>query len=76
MAVTFRAFWQPAAHTLAFAAWIVIAPLASSNALDQDEAPASRRVEEVVVSAPEPRYVAPTTRDRICLLYTSDAADE
>ncbi len=27
--------------------------------------PAQSRVEELVVSAPEPRYVAPTTRDRI-----------
>jgi predicted aspartyl protease len=28
-------------------------------------APAPPRVEEVIVSSPEPRYVAPTTRDRI-----------
>ncbi len=65
MAVTFRAFWQCVAPTLFFAAWVVVTPLASSHAMAQSGIPEPQRVEEVVVSAPEPRYVAPTTRDRI-----------
>jgi len=37
----------------------------ASTAWAQAGAPEPQRIEEVVVSAPEPRYVAPTTRDRI-----------
>ena len=65
MTVPFSAFWQPAVPTLAIAVWVVVAPLPSSPALAQAKAPEPQRIEEVVVSAPEPRYVAPTTRDRI-----------
>ena len=65
MIVPFSAIRQPAVPTLAFAVWIAVAPLPSSPALAQAEAPEPQRIEEVVVSAPEPRYVAPTTRDRI-----------
>ena len=66
MIVPFSAFWRPAAPTLACAVWVVVALLLpSSHALAQAGAPESQRIEEVVVSAPEPRYVAPTTRDRI-----------
>jgi predicted aspartyl protease len=65
MTVPFSAIWRPAAPTLAFAVWVAAAALPSSHALAQAGAPDSQRIEEVVVSAPEPRYVAPTTRDRI-----------
>jgi predicted aspartyl protease len=41
---------------------VLLAPAAT---LAQTAAPSPQPVEEVVVSAPEPRYVAPTTRDRI-----------
>jgi predicted aspartyl protease len=41
---------------------VLMAPLPAHS--DADPA-AAQGVEEVVVSAPEPRYVAPTTRDRI-----------
>jgi len=40
---------------------VMAPPLAHSDA----DPTAAQAVEEVVVSAPEPRYVAPTTRDRI-----------
>ncbi len=65
MTVPFSAIWRPAAPTLAFAVWVAAAPLPSSHALALAGAPDSQRIEEIVVSAPEPRYVAPTTRDRI-----------
>jgi predicted aspartyl protease len=42
---------------------LALAPLHASS--DPASLPADAAVEEVVVSAPEPRYVAPTTRDRI-----------
>jgi predicted aspartyl protease len=59
-----RILRQPAALTLAVVAWtIVLAP--SFPARAQAGATEPGRIEEVVVSAPEPRYVAPTTRDRI-----------
>jgi predicted aspartyl protease len=41
---------------------LVLGPL---PARPQPITPSTPRLEEVVVSAPEPRYVAPTTRDRI-----------
>ena len=66
MAVTFRAYRQPAAPTLAVALWVVVARWPRLSALAQDAAPESpAAIEEVLVTAPEPRYVAPTTRDRI-----------
>jgi predicted aspartyl protease len=65
MAASFRTFGQPATPTLALTAWVLVAPLPWSHALAQSGTPEPQRVEEVVVSAPEPRYVAPTTRDRI-----------
>jgi Aspartyl protease len=65
MVDSFLAWRQPAAPALAFAVWVVVTPLTSSHALAQSVVPDPQRVEEVVVSAPEPRYVAPTTRDRI-----------
>ena len=44
----------------------VVAPLpALCEPVDTGSSPPESSVEEVVVSAPEPRYVAPTTRDRI-----------
>lgn len=66
MAVTFRGPWQPCRRAPSFVAWTAAALLPCTHALAQAEptAPAAT-VEEVVVSAPEPRYVAPTTRDRI-----------
>lgn len=42
---------------------LALAPM--HGVCDQASVPADAAVEEVVVSAPEPRYVAPTTRDRI-----------
>ena len=65
MADSFHACRQPAAPTPAFALWALVVPLLSSHALAQPSEPPPQRVEEVVVSVPEPRYVAPTTRDRI-----------
>ena len=65
MVVRFRTCRQSSAPTLALALWVVVAPLSASHALAQAEAPEPQHIEEVVVSAPEPRYVAPTTRDRI-----------
>ena len=47
---------------LYLAALVLLLPPAS---LAENEATQLQAVEEVVVSAPEPRYVAPTTRDRI-----------
>ncbi|MFC4312830.1 aspartyl protease family protein [Steroidobacter flavus] len=52
-------------------ALVALAPLATlANDVDVPSAPpppatADNKVEEVVVAAPEPRYVAPTLRDRI-----------
>jgi len=65
MAVTFRASRPTAAPTLAALAWILAALLPGSHALAQVDPAAPHVLDEVVVSAPEPRYVAPTTRDRI-----------
>ena len=45
--------------------WGVAALLPCSRALAQVDTAAPQTLDEVVVSAPEPRYVAPTTRDRI-----------
>jgi predicted aspartyl protease len=66
MAVTFHASWQPSAHTQSVVAWTAVALLSCTQALAQTAPNAPAAVlDEVVVSAPEPRYVAPTTRDRI-----------
>jgi predicted aspartyl protease len=65
MAATLRASRLPAAPTFAFAMWVLVAPLPGPQAVAQSETPEPQGVEEVVVSAPEPRYVAPTTRDSI-----------
>lgn len=66
MAVTIRAFWQRSAPMLAVVAWTAATLLPCTHALAQTESTVPPAVlEEVVVSAPEPRYVAPTTRDRI-----------
>jgi len=65
MAVTFRASRLPSAPTLAVVAWILAALLPCSLAAAQVDPAAPHALDEVVVSAPEPRYVAPTTRDRI-----------
>jgi predicted aspartyl protease len=65
MIIRLRNFPQPVALTLAVAAWSIIVFAPSFPAWGQNVATGPERVEEVVVSAPEPRYVAPTTRDRI-----------
>ena len=65
MADSIRTSRQPAAPKPAFVTWVLVAALPWSHALAQSAKPEPPRVEEVVVSAPEPRYVAPTTRDRI-----------
>jgi predicted aspartyl protease len=65
MVVRFRLFRQPPAVTLAIGAWAIAALTPLSPAWPQTGAPEPQRIEEVIVSAPEPRYVAPTTRDRI-----------
>jgi predicted aspartyl protease len=55
------------ARRFAFAALLWLLPSAGSAQVD---APSSPGVEEVVVTAPEPRFVAPTTRDRIGRIWT------
>jgi predicted aspartyl protease len=66
MAVTFRTSRQPSARAPAFVAWFTAALLPCGHALAQTQpAVPQASIDEVVVSAPEPRYVAPTTRDRI-----------
>lgn len=66
MVVAFRASRPPLAPVLAIVACIAAALLPGTQALAQAESVVPQPVlEEVVVSAPEPRYVAPTTRDRI-----------
>jgi predicted aspartyl protease len=65
MVVRSGTFRQSSALPLAIAAWAIAALMASSATWAQAEAPKPERIEEVIVSAPEPRYVAPTTRDRI-----------
>jgi predicted aspartyl protease len=65
MVIRLRHFPQPVALTLAVTAWSIIVFVPSFPAWAQNVATGPERVEEVVVSAPEPRYVAPTTRDRI-----------
>lgn len=65
MAVTFHVSRLSSAPTLAAAGWILAYLLPCSQALAQGDPAAPQAIDEVVVSAPEPRYVAPTTRDRI-----------
>jgi hypothetical protein len=58
-------FRLAAALALAVTSWAgdTLVPVSAAKA--QVQSPEPQGVEEVVVSAPEPRYVAPTTRDRI-----------
>ncbi len=66
MVASFRATRQPVAPILAVVACAIPALLPGTCAVAQDQPVVPPTVlEEVVVSAPEPRYVAPTTRDRI-----------
>jgi predicted aspartyl protease len=53
--------------TSMLAAWLLAAPVADAQTVTEQKAAAASAppLEEVVVSAPEPRYVAPTTRDQI-----------
>jgi predicted aspartyl protease len=53
----------PRQWVIAFAALVPLASL--GNDIDGPVEPLIPRMEEVVVDAPEPRYVAPTLRDRI-----------
>ena len=52
-------------RALVTATWAVTLLLRCYTALAQNESVTPAPLDEVVVSAPEPRYVAPTTRDRI-----------
>jgi predicted aspartyl protease len=53
----------PRQLVIAFAALVPLASL--GNDVDEPVAPLIDHTEEIVVDAPEPRYVAPTLRDRI-----------
>jgi len=55
----------PRQWVIAFATWVPLASLGNDVDTPMPAESAINPVEEVVVDAPEPRYVAPTLRDRI-----------
>jgi len=55
----------PRQWVIAFATWVPLASLGNDVDTPMPAESAINPVEEVIVDAPEPRYVAPTLRDRI-----------
>jgi predicted aspartyl protease len=57
--------WGTGFRRLAAACLLAAAPLSSALGMATSSAPPADELTEVLIQAPEPRYVAPTSRDRI-----------
>jgi predicted aspartyl protease len=62
-------------HTAAAMALLAFASATPVHALDDAQTPEDEELSEIVVTAPEPRYVAPTTRDRIGRVWVPVVVD-